>query len=175
MGGPNVGGGLLDYGEWFARDFNGVGKTDLACHETNGSNNWDVALSTGSGWNLGIRAGGIPHTLPAFEVCVLGTFNNDDKVDLACFDAGYASAMMLSTATDWDRSSWSMYSDPLLRTFPIPGWQECFSSDFHGEGLTDLACAGGTSWPMAHCTFNSFTDLNNNQRINTIGPHLAIL
>jgi hypothetical protein len=69
-GGPNVGNGLLDYGQCFARDFNGDGKTDLACYEPNGLNNWEVALSTGSGWSLSIQAIGIPHTL-AFEVVFL--------------------------------------------------------------------------------------------------------
>jgi hypothetical protein len=51
-----------------------------------------------------------------------------------------------------------MAADAFFISFPIPLWQQCFSSDFNGDGLTDLACAGGTNgaWHIALSTGSSW-------------------
>ena len=136
--------------ECFSGDFNGDKLMDIACYTTSGV--WDVALSTGSGWNLESWSGGPGPALPVTDQCVTGDFNGDGKTDLACYTGNAGSwNVALSTGSSWQNEFWN--GGPLLtqewNVVPIPG--QCFAADFNGDGKTDLACSDGVdgTWSVA--------------------------
>lgn len=138
----------------FTGDFNGDGKTDLACY-TSTAGVWSVALSTGSGWQLESWSGGPGPALPVTDQCVTGDFNGDGKTDLACYTGNSGSwNVALSTGSGWQSEFWN--GGPLLaaewNVVPIP--EQCFASDFDGDGKTDLACSDGVDsvWSVAIST-----------------------
>ncbi len=138
-------------GQCFAADFNGDEKTDLAC--SNGVNGtWNVGLSTSSGWNSGSWSGGPVVPLPMTQQCVSGDFNGDGKADLNCWTGeGGGWAVALSTGNGWQSSIWSGGPVPVdeWNIVPVPG--QCFTGDFNGDGITDLACYSGDGgvWSLA--------------------------
>lgn len=141
-------------GQCSAVDFNGDGRTDLAC--SNGVNGtWNVGLSTGSGWNTEFWTGGPVVPLPMTQQCLKGTLNKDASADLVCWtgeDGGWYVA--LSTGNGWNGSIWNGGPAPVVEwnVVPIPG--QCFTGDFNGDGLTDLACYSGNAgiWTVSFST-----------------------
>ena len=130
-------------GQCFAGDFNGDGKTDLACVGVNGV--WSVSLSTGSGWNTESWSSGPGVALPPVrDQCVTGDFNGDGKTDLACYTGSSGDwNVALSTGSGWLSQAWDGGPRVIAEwnVVPIPG--QCFAADFTGDGKTDLACSDG--------------------------------
>ncbi len=146
-GGPSPGVPVGD--KCLTGDFNGDGKTDLACYNDVGGY-WQTVLSTGSGWNMTIRAGGPWPDAPVGDRCLTGDFNGDGKTDLACYTGSAGDwHMALATSGPWSTLLW--------KGGPAPGVQvanRCVTGDFNGDGKTDLACFAGNegSWQMGLST-----------------------
>lgn len=117
-------------GQCVTGDFNGYGKTDLACY-TGVNGTWDVALSNGGGWQLQSWNNGIP--VSEIDSCFTGDFNGDGLTDLVCPGAGGAWSVALSMGTGWNLQNWTGLSG-----------SRCHAGDFNGDGKTDLACWGGS-------------------------------
>jgi hypothetical protein len=132
----------------FEGDFDGDGKTDLACY-TGGSGSWNIALSTGMGWQSEFWNGGPGPALPVTNSCFTGDFNGDGKTDLACDIGGGSWNVALSTGSGWDSELWNGGPGPAT-----PVTDQCFTGDFNGDGKTDLACWTGEGglWNVALST-----------------------
>lgn len=128
-------------------DFDGNGKTDIACY-TGGGGSWHVALSTGSGWSTSYWNGGNSPGLPIGNQCIAADVNGDGKTDIVCYAGSSNFVYSLSTGSGWQNISGNGGNAP---GSPLEG-NQCFSGDFNGDGKTDLACNGGagsTDWPMS--------------------------
>ncbi len=131
--------------ECLAGDFNGDGKIDLACYLGNGASGpnagvWEVALSTGSGWQSETWPSGPGPALPVTGQCFTGDFNGDGKTDLACY-TGTAGDwnVALSTGSGWQSEAWNGATPPQeWSVTPVGG--QCFTGDFNGDGKTDITC-----------------------------------
>ena len=133
-GGPEpLGGNLLSC---VKGDFDGDGKTDFACYSGVGGI-WNVALSTGGGWQLSNWTNGPEPSSPA--QCLGGDFNGDGKSDLFCeTDTSGNWAVALSTGSGWQL----ILLSGIATTEPT---NYCFTGDLNDDGFADLACLVGAN------------------------------
>ncbi|MEW6682131.1 MAG: FG-GAP-like repeat-containing protein [Nitrospirota bacterium] len=126
-------------------DYNGDGRTDMAAY-TSGVN-WNVCVSTGSGFACSVWAGidGLQG-----DYRQLGDFNGDGKTDMAAPVSGSNWNVCLSTGGAFACSVWAGTGSP--------GWYNpIVVGDFNGDGKTDMARYGGSaSWTVCLSTGSGF-------------------
>ena len=135
-------------------DFDGDGKTDIACLVSSTAvpdkGNWSVALSTGNGWSTSLWTGASP-TGASEQVsgaCLAADFNGDRRQDIACYSAAdHVWHVAISTGTTFRSSAWA--NGPVITGDIGPPQavvpSHCVLGDFNGDGNADIACYTGTS------------------------------
>jgi RHS repeat-associated protein len=134
-------------------DFDGDGKTDVAClvSSTTASDEgkWSVALSTGKGWKTSSWIGSSPTgaSETVSSACVAADFNGDRRQDIACYSAtDHVWHVAVSTGTMFRSSPWAngpAITGDLGPQAVVPS--RCILGDFNGDGNADIACYTGTS------------------------------
>ncbi|MDY0743341.1 FG-GAP-like repeat-containing protein [Paucibacter sp. R3-3] len=129
-----------------AGDFNGDGRTDLM--RGDGSGNWQVCLSQGSGFSCQNWSGPAVLTRDALT----GDFNGDGKTDLAVYpkvDGPGNWTMCLSTGSGFSCSTWAGYGATYrYSNGEVTG---ALVGDFNGDGRDDIALAGVNSGSELIC------------------------
>ena len=134
-------------------DFDGDGKTDIAClvssTTVSDEGKWSVALSTGKGWKTSLWTGSSPTGAAekVSDACVAADFNGDRRQDIACYSASdHVWHMAISAGRMFRSSAWA--SGPAITgdlgpQAVVPS--RCVVGDFNGDGNADIACYTGTS------------------------------
>jgi RHS repeat-associated protein len=134
-------------------DFDGDGKTDIAClvssTAVSDEGKWSVALSTGKGWQTSLWTGSSPTgaSEKVSGACVAADFNGDRMQDIACYGAtDHVWHVAISTGKMFHSSAWA--DGPAITgdfgpQAVVPS--HCVVGDFNGDGNADIACYTGTS------------------------------
>jgi RHS repeat-associated protein len=130
-----------------AGDFDGDGKTDVACALT-ADGTWHVWHSTGSGWRGLAVPGGIP--VPQYasgadlaRTCTTGDFDGDGRTDIACrpyvTSGRYESTLYVALSRT---TSWKLIVSDQGPTADhnLLNWG-CIVADLNGDGRADIACS----------------------------------
>jgi hypothetical protein len=144
--GGGAGPGVPIGNQCMSGDFNGDGKTDIACY-TGAAGNWAIQLSTGTGWSSFTWSGGNNPGTSVGDRCMSGDFNRDGRTDITCYTGASGNwATQMSTGSGWTLATWAGGVGP-----GIPVGNQCMSGDFNGDGRTDIACYGGSgsNWAIS--------------------------
>ena len=156
-----------------AGDYNGDGKTDIACYDT-GDNKLHAALSTGSGWDSdSFPAGGPSASAPIYDKCVTGDFNADGKTDIACYTSGGTWSMGFSAGNGWLTTPSG--GNPALSGGATPSVSvslQCLTG--YADKTGNIACypGSGSSWQFS-TPYVPLTDLLT-KASNGIGGEVSI-
>lgn len=140
-------------GQCLTGDLDGNGKTDFWCQSESSPGNWDVRLSTGTGWSAPALQSGPAPNFPVSNQCLSGDLNGDGRTDFWCWINGWKIA--LSNGTGW-QTPLPSWSGP---TPGIPVENRCFTGDLNGDGKTDFWCQTGNStglWDIRFSTGSSW-------------------
>ncbi|MBT0664886.1 hypothetical protein KI809_11295 [Geobacter pelophilus] len=146
----------------FPGDYNGDGKTDLACFIPDGYQTaWQLALSTGSGWSTS-KQPWTDYGTPLSN-CLTGDFTGDGKTEIACNQSGTSKWDVYRNdpyrgwvGAPWDGGA-TMTIPPLNQKpdyYPIGAY--CRAGDFNGDAKTDIACYIESKWKVLLSTGNSW-------------------
>jgi len=130
--------------KWVSGDFDGDGKTDLACIYGNDKTDIQVYLSSGSSFAYDNQAWARQkRAIWDTQIWFTGDFDGDQKTDLACIydNKGKADVLVhLSTGKSFaNAAQWANQQGGLWDT------QKWIAGDFNGDGKTDLACIYGVN------------------------------
>jgi RHS repeat-associated protein len=146
INGPMPGGSFPD--KCIVGDFNGDGRTDMACRNASGT--WEVSMSTGSGWSAKSLWNGPTPGGEVYKKCLTGDFNGDGKTDIVCNP--YSTGNWQIYMSTGDGATWVPYAwanGPLYENIG----RRCKTGDFNGDGKTDIICKDDSgdsdvSWHM---------------------------
>lgn len=146
--------GVPSGGQCITGDFNGDGKSDMACY-TGPGGSWHMIFSTGIGWSDGGYWAGPQPGVPVSNQCMTGDFNGDGKTDIACYTGSQGTwHVAFSQGTSW----LSFYTNGSGPSPSVPVWQQCFVGEYDGDGRTDIACytGGDGVWHVVRATGSGF-------------------
>ncbi|HEY6871380.1 MAG TPA: SpvB/TcaC N-terminal domain-containing protein [Geobacteraceae bacterium] len=149
---PSFGGASLPLSsKCLSGDFDGDGKTDLACWL--GSNSWVVAWPNPSASNWSAQSytatQGLSLTSPISSQCIAGNTYGIGKTSIACYSGSGSNWNMIYDSLNTGKSfgQVSPFTGPVTT---IPFGNNCISGGFTGnlEWVTDIACYNGSNaWP----------------------------
>ena len=140
-------GGYWTGQKWYAADFNGDGRCDIAKYwNDNGQWTVDVHISTGSSFVMqrwATRQGGYS----TGQYWAVGDFNNDQRADFVKYwndNNQWTADVHLSTGSSFTIQRWATQQGGFWNS------QQWFTGDFNDDGMTDLAkyWNDGNAWTV---------------------------
>jgi RHS repeat-associated protein len=155
-GGPTTDGHLVR-NRCFVGDYNGDGRSDIACHNAGA---WRIGLSSGSSWsnpNTIWTGPSVDNTAPVTNTCLSADYNGDGKTDLSC-QTGSSTALWatyLANAAGNNFTNAGNWSGPAPA---LPVSNQCLTADLNGDGKAEMTCytLNSGSWHSVLSSGNAF-------------------